>query len=117
VSTYETSPERSRSGLSGFYGLVVRFRLNRDGAEGFDRLVAETVAEIAKHEPGTLLYAVHSVDGKPDERVFYELYASEAAFEAHEGQPHTRRFLAQRGRYMDGYDVDFVAPVAVNRSL
>ena len=99
------------------FGLVVRFKLNPGASEGFDRLVAETVPEIGKHEPGTLLYTVHQVDGQPDQRIFYEVYADKAAFDAHEQQPHTLRFLEERGQYLDSYEVDFVAPIASNKVL
>jgi len=100
--------------MSKGYGLVVRFHLKPGAAEGFDQLVSETVPEIAKHEPGTLIYTVHSVEGETDQRIFYELYADRAAFEAHEEQPHTKRFLAARGQYLSSYDVDFVAPIVSN---
>lgn len=101
--------------MSKGFGLVVRFHLKPGAAEGFDQLVAETVPEIAKHEPGTLIYTVHQVDGEANQRVFYELYADRAAFEAHEEQPHTRRFLTERAQYLSEYEVDFVAPIASNR--
>jgi quinol monooxygenase YgiN len=89
------------------FGLSVRFTCkDMESAEGFDALVAETVPQIRQHEPGTLVYAVHSVEGKPLERVFYELYRDRAAFDAHEGQAHTRRFLAEREQYLAGREVD-----------
>ena len=88
------------------FGLVVRFALKRGAGEAFDRLVSETVEQIRAHEPGTLLYAVHCVEGQPDVRLFYELYRDRGAFDDHEAQPHTRRFLAERGRYLVGFDVD-----------
>jgi quinol monooxygenase YgiN len=84
------------------YGLVVRFEL-RDGHEaGFDQLGAETVDQIEAHETGTLVYVIHRVDGAPHLRVFYELYRDEAAFQAHEAQPHVRRFLAERDEHLVG---------------
>ena len=88
------------------FGLVVRFALKRGAGEAFDRLTSETVEQIRAHEPGTLLYAVHRVEGEPDIRLFYELYRDRAAFDHHEAQIHTRRFLAERGRYLVGFDVD-----------
>lgn len=92
------------------FGLSVRFTCrDADSAAGFDRLVAETVPEIRAHEPGTLVYAVHTVEGKPLERVFYELYRDRAAFDAHEGQPHTRRFLASREQFLSSAEVDFLS--------
>lgn len=91
------------------FALVVRFDLlDEQAAEAFDRLVAETVAEIRAKEPGTVVYAVHSVADAPLSRVFYELYESRDAFEEHERQPHTRRFLDARDQYLRGSRVEFL---------
>ncbi|WCD96951.1 putative quinol monooxygenase [Streptomyces sp. HUAS 31] len=94
------------------YGLFVRFTL-RDGAgEAFDALIRETTAGIRAHEPGTLVYACHEVEGAPNERIFFELYADRAAFEEHERQPHTRHFLAERSKYVKKTEVDRLQPYA-----
>ncbi|MFL1429936.1 MULTISPECIES: putative quinol monooxygenase [unclassified Nocardiopsis] len=92
------------------FGLSVRFTLKDDAAaDGFDALVAETLPLIRENEPGTLVYAVHTVEGKPLERIFYELYADRDAFDAHEEQPHVKRFLNARGAFLSSVDVDFLA--------
>jgi quinol monooxygenase YgiN len=68
------------------------------------------VPEIHRREPGTLVYAVHEVEGEPNARIFYELYRDRAAFDEHERQEHTRRFLTERERYLSGpAQVDFLA--------
>jgi quinol monooxygenase YgiN len=91
------------------FGLAVRFTCKDEAsAEAFDALVTKTVPQIRQHEPGTLIYAAHAVEGKPLQRIFYELYRDGDAFEAHESQPHTRQFLAERQRYLAGVDVDFL---------
>ncbi|MFD6950348.1 antibiotic biosynthesis monooxygenase [Nocardiopsis sp. TSRI0078] len=91
------------------FGLSVRFTLKDEAAaDGFDALVAETLPHIRQSEPGTLVYAVHTVEDKPLERIFYELYADRAAFEAHEEQPHVKRFLDARGAFLASADVDFL---------
>jgi quinol monooxygenase YgiN len=88
------------------FGLCVRFTCkDKVSAEQYDRLVAETVEQIRAHEPGTLIYAAHLVDGEPLVRIFYELYRDKAAFEAHEAAPHTRRYLAEREQYLAGTEV------------
>jgi quinol monooxygenase YgiN len=88
-------------------GLCVRFTCrDQASAEAYDQLVAETVEGINAHEPGTLIYAVHEVQGQPLQRIFYELYRDQAAFEAHEAAPHTRRYLNQRGQYLTSTEVD-----------
>jgi len=94
------------------FGLVVRFKLKPGHEEAFDRLVSETLTGIKDREPGTLVYASHAVREAPDERLFYELYENRAAFDAHEEQPHVRRFLEERDQHLDGFEVDFLAVVA-----
>jgi quinol monooxygenase YgiN len=79
------------------FALVVKFDLfDVDKAAAFDQLVAETVKSITENEPGTLVYATNTVDGEPLSRIFYEVYRDRDAFEEHERQPHTRRFLDKR---------------------
>lgn len=91
------------------YGLVVRFTLTENGASGFDQLVKELVPSIQRGEPGTIVYATHTVEGQPNLRIFYELYRDREAFDEHERQDHTRRFLAEREQFLAGpADVDFV---------
>jgi quinol monooxygenase YgiN len=91
------------------FGLTVRFTCrDEDSARRFDELVARTLPEIERLEPGTLIYAVHTVEGQPLQRMFYELYRDRDAFSAHEEQAHTRRFLTERDQYLTGKDVDFL---------
>jgi quinol monooxygenase YgiN len=94
--------------MAGAFGLVVRFTLVPDAAQGFDRLVAETVSRIRAAEPGTLVYTCHRVEGEPSQRIFYELYRDRAAFEEHEAQDHVRRFLQDREQYLARTEVDFL---------
>ncbi|TYB49324.1 putative quinol monooxygenase [Actinomadura chibensis] len=91
------------------FGLVVRFTCKDEAnARAFDQLVADTVEKIETEEPGTLVYAVHKVDGQPLQRIFYELYRDRAAFDAHEQQEHTRRFLAARQELLASVEVDWL---------
>lgn len=95
------------------FALVVRFDLrDADAATAFDRLVADTVRAIIEHEPGTLVYATHTVADAPLSRIFYEVYADRAAFEEHERQPHTREFLDQRDKFVESFRVEFLTPAA-----
>lgn len=95
--------------MSEGLGLVVRFSLrDEEAATAFDELCATTLEGIKSAEPGTLTYVVHVPEGQPLVRVFYELYADRAAFDAHEAQPHTKYFLAEREQYLAGVEVTFL---------
>ncbi|WP_063061994.1 putative quinol monooxygenase [Nocardia sienata] len=96
------------------FALVVRFDLlDAEAAIGFDRLVEETARGIRELEPGTLVYATHTVTEAPLSRVFYEVYRDRNAFDEHERQPHTRRFLDQRSNYVADLRVEFLTPTMV----
>jgi quinol monooxygenase YgiN len=94
------------------FALFVRFTLRQGMGDAFDALVKDTEAGIRAHEPGTLVYACHTVEGDPDQRIFFEIYADQAAFEEHERQPHTQRFLSERTKYVEKTDVDRLEPYA-----
>ncbi|MEU6550189.1 antibiotic biosynthesis monooxygenase [Streptomyces sp. NPDC046915] len=89
------------------FGLFVRFTCKDDeAAAAFDDLVARTGEQIRANEPGTVVYAVHRVDGRPLERVFYELYRDKDAFEEHESKDYVRAFLSERDQYLSATEVD-----------
>jgi quinol monooxygenase YgiN len=96
--------------IDGAFGLLVRFTVKPGSERDFDELTAATVAEVQQREPGTLLYLCHKVEGTPSQRIFYELYQDQPAFDAHEAQPHVRRFLDEREALLDRTDVDFLTP-------
>ncbi|MEU3312002.1 putative quinol monooxygenase [Streptomyces sp. NPDC006662] len=99
--------------MSEGFGLVVRFTLHDgEAATAFDELCAITLEGIKTAEPGTLAYVVHVPEGEPLVRVFYELYADRAAFDAHEAQPHTKRFLSKREQYLAGVEVTFLDAIS-----
>ncbi len=90
------------------FGLVVRFVLTEGHEQAFDALVRELIPAVREHEPRTLVFAVHTVDGRPDLRIFYEMYTDRAAFDAHDEQPHIRKFAAARDEHTAGVEVDFL---------
>jgi quinol monooxygenase YgiN len=84
-------------------GLVVRFDLpDEASAATFDELTVRVVADITSKEPGTLVYATSTVTGAPLSRLFYELYADEAAFQAHEHAQHVIDFHARKNPLLAG---------------
>ncbi|GGM03824.1 hypothetical protein GCM10010129_54180 [Streptomyces fumigatiscleroticus] len=93
-------------------GLVVRFSLaSQEAAAAFDELCAQTMEGIRTREPGTVAYVCHVPVDEPLTRVFYELYVDRDAFEDHEAQEHTKRFLAEREQYLAGIEVTFLEAI------
>ncbi|WP_089100569.1 putative quinol monooxygenase [Streptomyces hyaluromycini] len=89
------------------FGLFVRFTCKDEAAAAaFDDLVARTGEQIRANEPGTVIYTVHRVDGRPLERVFYELYRDKDAFEEHESKDYVQAFLSERNLYLSATEVD-----------
>jgi quinol monooxygenase YgiN len=92
--------------------LVVTHEVTAGHEEAFDALTARALEGIRSLEPGTLAYVVHTSAEHPRRRVFYELYADRAAFEAHETFPHMRTFLDERPAHIDSVEVQFLDATA-----
>jgi len=82
------------------FALVVRFEVRPDHVDAFDALVSVTLAGIAAKEPGTVVYVNHVRPDPPTERIFYECYRDEGAFDVHEAEDHTRRCLDERDQHL-----------------
>lgn len=108
----DTDRARSKGTALDEFALTVRFTIKGGHEQEFDRLTADTLDGIHAHEPGTLVYVTHKVVDAPNQRIFYELYRDRAAFDAHEQQPHVRRFLAERDQHLDSAEVDWLTPAA-----
>ncbi|MEV4257131.1 antibiotic biosynthesis monooxygenase, partial [Spirillospora sp. NPDC049652] len=76
-------------------GQITVFTLLDGREEAFDRLAADLAAAARASEPDTLVFAAHQVVNAPTQRIFYQLFRSEAAFAAHQRLPHLRRFQAE----------------------
>jgi quinol monooxygenase YgiN len=63
--------------------------------------VKEMVMAVQEKEPGALAYISHTVPGSPGEFVFFEVYADEAAKDAHMATPHFQRLAALIGPVFD----------------
>ncbi|MEU5993291.1 antibiotic biosynthesis monooxygenase [Spirillospora sp. NPDC047418] len=80
--------------LANACGQITVYTLLDGREEAFDRLAADLVKAALAAEPDTVIFACHEVVGGPTQRIFYQLFRDEAAFAAHRGQAHLRRFLA-----------------------
>jgi quinol monooxygenase YgiN len=78
------------------YGRILIFTLLDDRVADFDRFAEESAEEVRTREPDTLVYVIHTVPNAPMQRIFYEIYRDQGAFESHERQPYMQRFVAER---------------------
>jgi quinol monooxygenase YgiN len=78
------------------YGRIVIYTLLEDHIEAFDRLTKQLVGEVRAREPNTLVYIVHTVHSAPMQRILYEVYRDQAAYEAHKQQPYVLALEANR---------------------
>lgn len=95
------------------FGIAVRFNLlDEEAARRFDELAAEALVGIKEREPGTLVYAVHTVEDEPLARIFYELYEGRDAHLQHEANPTTQVLLSQVKSLTSSVRAEFLgAPV------
>jgi quinol monooxygenase YgiN len=89
----------------GQYGRIMIYTLIDGHADAFDRLAAEVAHAVRQAEPGTLVYACHTVDNAPDQRLFYQLFRDANSVEAHTRQPHVQRFAQEARAHVSGTNV------------
>jgi quinol monooxygenase YgiN len=82
----------SGSASSRPYGRLSIFTLIDDKAAEFDRLAEQAAEGVRMLEPDTLVYVMHVVPKAPMQRIIYEIYRDQAAFEKHQRQPHIQQF-------------------------
>jgi quinol monooxygenase YgiN len=93
------------------FALVVRFDLRDEkSAARFDALTRQVIDKIRTLEPGTLVYATHTVRGDPLARVFYEVYADADAKRAHEDAEHVKSFHAAKDPLVAARRVEYLVP-------
>src|SRR4051794_40098781 len=94
--------------------VVARLRAAAGKGDALAALLTEQVGGVRKEEPGCLAYRLHRATGDADLFLFYELYADDAAFEAHRKAPH---LAAYRQRREAGGLVDGAVEVQIFRPL
>jgi len=78
------------------HGLIAIYTLLEDKVAAFDRMTEEAAEQVRAQEPDTLVYVIHTVPKAPMQRIFYEIYRDQAAYERHEQQPYIKRFVTAR---------------------
>lgn len=85
----------------GAYSVVAEVRA-RPGKERDLREVTLTLVARVRSEPNNLLYFLHEDREAPGHFVFYEIFASQADFEAHNATSHVQAWFARLPELADG---------------
>ena len=76
--------------------VIARVRAAKGKGDALAALLTEQAAVVRAKEPGCLVYRPHRSSKDPDLFVFYEMYADDAALEAHRTAPHLAAFRQRR---------------------
>jgi quinol monooxygenase YgiN len=76
--------------------VVARLRAAKGKGDALAALLVEQAASVRANEPGCLAYRAHRSTRDPELFVFYEMYADEAALDAHRAAPHLAAFRQRR---------------------
>jgi quinol monooxygenase YgiN len=93
-------PQGDMDDTSRLYGQIAIFTLIDGRTDEFDRLAYHVVEQVKSREPDTLVYVLHGVPSAPQQRILYEVYRDETAFDGHARQPYIQQFEEQRKPYV-----------------
>jgi len=82
----------SQSGKSAAFVVIPEFLVKPDCIDAFLALAHDDASHSLADEPGCRQFDVVQMDGVPHHVLFYEVYDSRAAFDAHLQTPHLARF-------------------------
>jgi quinol monooxygenase YgiN len=97
---YQPDGRAPQPDTSRLYGQIAIYTLLDGSVDDFDLLARHVVEQVNTGEPGTMIYVMHGVPSAPMQRILYEVYQDEAAFEAHIRQPYVQRFEEERKPYV-----------------
>jgi quinol monooxygenase YgiN len=85
----------------GAYAVVAEVRA-KPGKENELRAATLPLVKDVRHEPNNLLYFLHEDRETPGHFIFYEIFATQADFEAHNKTPHVKTWFAKLPELADG---------------
>lgn len=94
VARYEVIP-------SGAYSVVAEVRA-KPGKETELRAITLPLIKQVRAEPNNLLYFLHEDRETPGHFIFYEIFATQADFDAHNATPHVQAWFARLPELADG---------------
>jgi quinol monooxygenase YgiN len=94
VRTQDRAVARYVDVPAGAYAVVAEIRA-KPGKEDALRRATLPLVEAVRREPNNLVYFLHEDHESPGHFVFYEIFASQADFDAHNVTAHVRAWFAQ----------------------
>jgi autoinducer 2-degrading protein len=90
---------------------VAKLTVKPDKADDFPKVWDDVLAHIAANEPGTEHYVMHRSNRDPS--IFYvtEIYADQAALDAHSSSDAFAGLVGKLGDYIAEADLDFCEPI------
>ena len=82
----------SQPGKPAAFVVIPEFVVKPDCIDAFLALAQDDASHSVADEPGCRQFDVVQMEGAPHQVLFYEVYDSRAAFEAHLQTPHLARF-------------------------
>jgi quinol monooxygenase YgiN len=93
-------------------GVLATIRIKEGTNEAFEAVAKELMAAVRANEPGNKVYQFCKSKSDPTTYVVMEVYADQAAFEAHGKTEHFRSIGAKMGPSMAGRpEIQFFEPV------
>lgn len=86
---------------AGAYAVVAEVRAKPGMEDALRRATLPLVKQV-RNEPNNLLYFLHEDREQPGHFTFYEIFASQADFEAHNATPHVQAWFADLPKLADG---------------
>ena len=85
--------------------------------EDYLELARATDAAVENSEPGMLHHTFDQDPDDPQAFVWSEVYANDAAFEAHVTNPPVQEYLQKHAELGDGFSVEVMEPLAASASI
>jgi quinol monooxygenase YgiN len=85
----------------GAYSVVAQVRA-KPGKEDALRAATLPLIALVRHDPKNLVYFLQEDRARPGHFIFYEIFASQADFEAHNAMPYVQEWFAKLPELADG---------------
>ncbi|MFB6453166.1 putative quinol monooxygenase [Bradyrhizobium tunisiense] len=85
----------------GAYSVVAQVRA-KPGKEDMLRAATLPLIDLVRSDPKNLIYFLQEDRAKPGHFIFYEVFASQADFDAHNAMPYVKEWFAKLPELADG---------------